>query len=184
MRTRGLVILGVLVWAGAVSGCGAVLGSGSEGRFGTRAAASEPAVSVERFLEAANTGDVEAMARLFGNASGTVAETVGGRLECAARGVGERLRLSAPCIRWASVEAQMSTVAALLQHDRHRVRPPAQVGGRTSPAIRYDVELTRWGAGESAIPMVVVLDRKGRWVVESIGLDGLTPRAPLSPQAR
>jgi hypothetical protein len=174
---RVVAILGLVGVALAGSGCAAFgIGGASDSRGGPRVGASDPALTLSRFLEAANTGDVEAMARLYGNASGTVAETVGGAVECGVRSIGERLRLSAPCVRWTEVEAQMGVVAALLQHDTHRIRAPTPVPGGRSPSIRYDVELIRGAERTAPIPVLVVQSPRGGWVVRSIPLDTLTPR--------
>lgn len=175
-RRASSVAVVVMVIVSAVGCAGGAPFGGAGAHEGPRNAAAQPGTSVTRFLEAANTGDVESMARLFGNPSGTVAETVGGALGCAVRTVGVWLRISGPCIEWAEIEAQMATAAALLQHDSHRVRAPVQVQGRRVPAIRYDVDLVRGGDPPAQTVLVVVQDRKGRWVVESVALDGLTPR--------
>jgi len=143
----------------------------------SRMAASQPMLSVERFLQAANTGDLEAMARIFGTSSGPIADQAGGTLPCAFRRMGSWIGLGSRCVSWIDIELRMDAIARLLRHDDYRVRSEASVAGRTRPTIRVGVDMARGASSIQDVPFVVVQASNGRWMVEEIGLERLTAEA-------
>ncbi len=115
-------------------------------------AAVAPMLSVERFLQAVNARDYDAMARIFG--------TVDGPVE------GERT----------TIELWMDTLARVLQHRDYRIVGESQVPGREHPTTRVGVDLT---IGNEVVPNVafhVVQTREGRWMVQEIDIEAITNR--------
>jgi len=140
----------------------------------TRMAASQPMLSVERFLQAANTGDLEAMAMIFGTSRGPIANQAGGTLPCAFRRMGSWVGLGSRCVSWIDIEIRMDAIARLLRHDDYRVRSESSVAGRARPTIRVGVDMARGASNIQDVPFVVVQASDGRWMVEEIGLERLT----------
>jgi hypothetical protein len=141
-----------------------------------RMAASQPMVSVERFLQAANTGDLEAMGRIFGTRDGAMADRMGNPLSCGFRRMGSWIRVSERCVTRPEIEIRMNVIALILRHDVYRVRNEAPVPGRQSPTVRIGVDIDQGRERFSDVPFVVVQARDGRWLVEQIGLDRITQR--------
>lgn len=169
-RTISLGSLGVLFLV--ASGCA----SGPQ-LAQSRMAASQPMLSVERFLQAANTGDLEAMARIFGTSRGPIADQAGGTLPCAFRRMGSWVGLGSRCVSWMDIEIRMDAIARLLRHDDYRVRSESSVAGRARPTIRVGVDMARGASSIQDVPFVVVQASDGRWMVEEIGLERLTAEA-------
>lgn len=142
------------------------------------AAGPEPMLSVERFLQAANTRDLDAMARIFGTADGPIAERAGSTLGCAFRRMGSWIGLSRRCVSWQDIELRMNTIALILEHDDYRIRSESSVAGRRHPTTRLGVDLERGERRFDNVPFVVVRSTEGRWLIEEIGLDRIT--APTS----
>ncbi len=166
LRTLPLGLLAVILSLGA-AGCAS--SSSSPEMAGT-----QPQVSVERFLQAANTRDLDAMARIFGTEAGPIAEQAGSGLGCAFRRMGSWLRLSSRCTSWQDIEVRMNTIAYILRHDRYQMRSESTVAGRQARTIRVGVDL-EWGRESySDVPFVVVQSRGGRWLVQEIGLERIT----------
>jgi len=140
----------------------------------SRMAASQPMLSVERFLQAANTGDLEAMAMIFGTSRGPIADQAGGTLPCAFRRIGSWVGLGSRCVSWIDIEIRMDAIARLLRHDDYRVRSESNVAGRARPTIRVGVDMARGASSIQDVPFVVVQASSGRWMVEEIGLERLT----------
>lgn len=132
-----------------------------------------PMLSVERFLQAANSRDLDAMARLFGTASGPVAET-GSTFGCAFKKMGSWIGLSRACSTWEDVEVRMDAIAQILRHDDYEVVGQAQVAGRRNRVTRIGVTLTQGETVVRDVPFVVVRTSAGRWLVEQIGLEKIT----------
>jgi hypothetical protein len=130
-----------------------------------------PMLSVERFLQASNARDLDAMARIFGTERGALAERTGNPLSCGFRRVGSWVGLSRSCVSWQEIEIRMNTIAVILAHDDFQVRSEATVPGRTSPTTRIGVDLVQRGETVTDVPFVVVRAGDGRWLVEEIGLD-------------
>lgn len=115
-------------------------------------AAVAPMLSVERFLQAANARDYDAMSRLFGTVDGPVQ--------------GERT----------TIELWMDTLARVLQHRDYRIVGESQVPGREHPTTRVGVDLT---IGNEVVPNVafhVVRTGEGRWMVQEIDIEAITNR--------
>ena len=155
---------------GSIAGGCASTPSGSSDRMPGTA----PMVSVERFLQAANTEDFDAMARIFGTAGGPIADQSGGTVSCAFRRIGSWIRLSDRCLSRSQIELRMNAIALLLRHDSYRVRSESGVAGRTSPTRRVGVDLEQGSSVVADVPFVVVELSDGRWLVEEIGLERLT----------
>jgi hypothetical protein len=149
-------------------------GCASSGPPTPRMAGGQPMVSVERFLQAANTGDLEAMAHIFGTSAGPVAERMGNPLSCGLRRVGSWIRVSERCVTWAEVELRMNAIALVLRHDVYRLRNEASVPGRQRPTVRVGVDVEQGVNRYPDVPFVVVQARDGRWLVEQIGLERIT----------
>jgi hypothetical protein len=133
-----------------------------------------PALSVERFLQAVNTGDLHGMARIFGTERGSIAEETGGPLGCAFRRVGSWVGLGNRCVSWVDIELRMNAIALILRHDDYAVRSEGSVPGRTRPTTRVGVDLDQGPSRYPDVPFVVVQTRDGRWLVEEIGLERIT----------
>lgn len=129
-------------------------------------------LSVERFLTAANEGDVRAMGRLFGTADGAAMET-GGTLGCAFKKIGSWFG-GTSCNDKQNVEIRMDAIASILQHQDYRITTESRVSGRREPAIRVMVDLMMAdGAAASGVPFVAVQTRDGRWLVEQVDLQAV-----------
>jgi hypothetical protein len=139
-----------------------------------RMAAPAPMLSVERFLQAANSGDLEAMAYIFGTARGPIAGETGSSLGCAFRRVGSWFGAGRRCVSWSDIELRMNAIALIIRHDDYRVRSQSNVPGRTRPTTRVGVDLDRGSSRYSDVPFVVVQTSDGRWLVEEIGLERIT----------
>jgi hypothetical protein len=139
-----------------------------------RMAANQPMVSVERFLQAANTGDLEAMGHIFGNASGSIADDMGNTLSCAFKRMGSWVRISQRCVTRQELELRMNVIALVLRHDLYRVRNESQVPGRQRPTVRIGVDIEQGRNRFPDVPFVVVQARDGRWLVEQIDLQRIT----------
>ncbi len=168
-RTRAVpaLVLAAALLAGT-AGCA------SSGPPTPRMAGGQPMVSVERFLQASNTGDLGAMAYIFGTASGPVADETGNTFSCAFRRMGSWIRVSDRCVTWQEIELRMNVIALVLRHDTYRIRSESQVPGRQRPTIRIGVDLDRGRDRYPDVPFVVVQARDGRWFVEQIGLNQIT----------
>lgn len=136
-----------------------------------------PVLSVERFLQAANAGDLDAMARLFGNADGSIADRMGGSFGCAFRRMGSWIGLGDACLDREEIELRMNAIALILQHDDYRIRSEGQVPGRAQPTTRIGVDIDRAGETFADVPFNVVQTTDGRWLVEEIDL-GAVAAAP------
>jgi hypothetical protein len=141
-----------------------------------RMAASQPMVSVERFLQAANTGDLEAMGNIFGNRNGSMVDRMGNPFSCAFKRVGSWIRVSERCVTRPEMELRMNVIALILRHDVYRVRNEAPVPGRERPTVRIGVDIDQGRERFTDVPFVLVQTRGGRWLVEQIGLEQITQR--------
>jgi hypothetical protein len=152
-------------------------GCASSAPSGGPMAGAEPMLSVERFLLAVDTGDLDAMARIFGTSAGPMADRAGSPLGCGLRRMGSWLRLSRRCMSWQDIELRMNTIALILQHDEYRVRSENPVAGRRHPTRRVGVDIERGGQRFADVPFVVVRTGEGRWLIEEIGLERITASA-------
>lgn len=166
MRPLGILVLLVLV---LTAGC-------ATRSVGDREmAAVAPMLSVERFLQAANSRDLEAMARLFGTADGPVTET-GSTLGCAFRKMGSWIGLGDACATAQDVELRMDAIAQIMEHDDYRIVSESRVAGRREPTTRIGVDLTFGEDTVRDVPFDVVQTDGGRWLVQRIALERITER--------
>ena len=115
-----------------------------------------PALTVERFLQAANTRDLETMSRLFGTDDGPIGDT------------GNRQQ----------VELRMDLIAEILQHADYEITSERRVPGMASPSIRVGVDILiltpRGTTMVQDVGFTVVLESPNRWLVNMIDLTKIT----------
>ena len=112
-----------------------------------------PALTVERFLQAANTQDLETMARLFGTDDGPIAD--------------RRNR--------EEVELRMNVIAEILQHDDYEITSERRVPGAEVPSNRVGVDLLLpQGTVVRDVGFTVVLESPNRWLINVIELVKIT----------
>jgi hypothetical protein len=109
-----------------------------------------PPLSVERFLQAVNARDYDAMAALFGTVKGPIE---GSRVD---------------------IERQMDLISQILRHQDYRVASQAMVPGRESPTTRVGVDLTIGGRVFRDVEFLVVRTEQDSWLVEQIDLEAIT----------
>jgi len=131
-------------------------------------------LSVERFLQAANERDVEAMGRLFGTESGPAMET-GGTFGCFFKKIGSWFG-GTSCQSRTDVELRMDAIASIVSHDDYRVVREEAVAGRSRGTRRVLVDFTIQGQSVAAAPFIVVQTPEGRWLVEQVPLEQLMAR--------
>ncbi len=146
---RTLAVVGTLIAAG---GCSTqqVSSSPSSGAQGVPGLA--PVLTVERFLQAANTRDLETMATLFGTYDGPIE----GRRE--------------------DIELRMAAIAEILQHDDYEIGAETREPGRTHPTQRVNVTMEQGRQTFEDVPFLVVQSNNGSWLIEEIALDQVTSR--------
>jgi hypothetical protein len=103
-------------------------------------------LSVERFLQAANAKDFEAMQTLFGSYEGPIK--------------GDRREL----------ELRMAAIAEILTHEDYVVVSEEREPGREHPTTRVLVTLTKGGRPIEGVPFLVVRTEAGGWLVEQVDL--------------
>jgi len=138
-------------------------------------AAVAPMLSVERFLQAANGRDLEAMSRIFGTADGPISDT-GSTFGCAFKKFGDWIGLGQRCPTIQSVEIRMDAIAQILEHNDYEIGSESRVPGRRNPTTRVGVHLQIGNDTVRDVPFVVVQTEEGRWLVEQIGLERITQR--------
>jgi len=115
-----------------------------------------PALMVERFLQAANTRDLQTMSRLFGTDDGPIEDT-GSRQE---------------------VELRMDLIAEILQHADYQIMSESRVPGTESPSIRVGVDILivtpRGTTMVRDVGFTVVLESTSRWLVNVIEVTKIT----------
>ena len=112
-----------------------------------------PALTVERFLQAANTRDIETMSRLFGTDNGPIGDS-SGRVE---------------------MELRMDLIAEILQHDDYEIISERRVPGAEVPSNRIGVDITlRGGQMIRDVGFTVVLESQSRWLLNVIELVKIT----------
>lgn len=136
----------------------------------TPAAAVGAQLSVERFLQAANQRDVEAMGRLFGTHDGSAMET-GSTFGCMFKKIGSWFGGSS-CVNRQEVEIRMDAIASILQHRDYRIVDERRVAGRQAPTTQVTVNMTTvQGVNVQAVPFEVVRTGEGRWLVQRVDLE-------------
>jgi hypothetical protein len=109
-----------------------------------------PVLSVERFLQAANARDFEAMRQLFGTRRGPI--------------VGERR----------DIEIRMAAIAEVLRHEDYKVVEDRREPGREFPTTRVTVTITKGGREIPEVPFFVIQTERGGWLVEQVDLEKIT----------
>lgn len=138
-------------------------------------AAVAPVLSVERFLQAANSRDFQAMARLFGTADGPVSDT-GSTFGCFWKKLGSWIGIGDACVDMVDVELRMNAIAQIIRHEDYQILSDREVPGRRDPTIRVGVTLVQGNTQVRDVPFNVVRTGEGRWLVQEIGLDKITER--------
>ena len=131
-------------------------------------------LSVERFLQAANEHDVDAMGHLFGTHDGPAMNT-GSTFGCFFKKIGSWFG-GKSCVKRTEVEIRMEAIASIIQHDDYQIVREEAVAGRTVPARRVLVNLTIEGDQVTNAPFVVVQTGEGRWLVEQVPLEQIMQR--------
>ncbi len=113
-----------------------------------------PALTVERFLQAANTRDLETMSRLFGTNDGPIRDT-GNRIE---------------------IELRMDVIAEILQHDDYEIVSERRVAGAEFLSNRIGVDIVLRGRVTIVrdVGFTVVLESPNRWLISVIELVKIT----------
>jgi hypothetical protein len=161
MRSRAFVSIALMLLASA--GC-----TTQSGPVAVAPVAAQ--LSVERFLQAANERDVQAMGRLFGTADGSLMET-GGTFGCFFKKIGSWFG-GIGCTKRTEVELRMDAIAAIIQHVDYRIVREERVAGRIAPTRRVIVDMSMpENRTASAVPFVVVQTGEGRWLVQQVPLE-------------
>ncbi len=108
---------------------------------------------VDQFLRAANSNDLDTMARLFGNRNGPVANDENRQ----------------------ELDRRLFAIASVLRHDSYTIKGSQIVPGRRNEATQINV-LMKFGTQEIEVPWVLVYSKTGNWLVESIDLEKITSR--------
>lgn len=133
------------------------------------ATAVEPQLSVERFLQAVNTRDLESMGRLFGTADGPLGDT-GSTIGCAFKKIGSWFGGQA-CRTRQEVELRLDAIASILEHQDYTVTQQQRVAGRQHPTSRVLVDLVMEEERVvRGVPFVVVNGGNGQWLVQEVDL--------------
>lgn len=165
MAGRALVWCGLLLAAGACST--RIPATPVGGGTGPRRAA-------ERLLQAANRGDLDALARVFGTREGPIAEA-GGGLGCGLRRMASWLTPADPCPSRREVELRMHAIAVVLRHDDYEVVSEERVPGRERSVTRISVAVRRGERTYRDVGLLVVRTSSG-WLVEAVELEKITGR--------
>ena len=163
-RPRRVLLLAL---AAAVAGCTAVVSQGP-------GAGLVAQLSLERFLQAANARDLEAMGRLFGTEGGPAWDT-GSTFGCMFKKIGSWFEGS-PCVQKRDVEIRMDAISQVLRHEDYSIVREEPVAGRSNQALRIYVDLTVAGQPVTAVPFVLVRSGGGQWLVEEIDLQRVMAR--------
>lgn len=151
----------LLVLASTTAACTTVRTSGP-------GAAVVAQLSLERFLQAANDRDLEAMGRLFGTQDGPAWNT-GSTFGCFFKKIGSWFG-GFSCVEKRDVEIRMDAIAQVLRHDDYRMLREEPVAGRLNQALRIFADLTIEGQVVPAVPFVLVRTGGGQWLVEEVDL--------------
>lgn len=139
------------------------------------AAAVAPQLTVERFLQAANERDLDAMSRLFGTGDGPIGDT-GSTFGCFFKKIGSWFGGDS-CVKRTEVEVRLDAIARVLEHENYRLGLEEPVAGRDHPTRRLFVDLTTARGSVSGVPFDVVRTGDGRWLVELVDLEHVMSRA-------
>lgn len=134
------LLLGVLVLASA---CARTAVQAPEPAFAA-------AMTVERFLRAANQNDLDTMAQLFGTRDGPVARTWSRREQ----------------------DERMFLLASLLRHSDYTITGEQIVPGRREEATQLNVRMVV-SQGPVQVPFTLVRSRN-QWLVENVDIESIT----------
>jgi hypothetical protein len=112
-----------------------------------------PAMVVERFLRAANSNDLDTMARLFGNRDGPVGERESQK----------------------DADDWMFALASVLRHTDYQILNEQIVPGRRQEATQLVVRLVN-GELRYELPITLVQSKSSGWLIENVPVDLLTNR--------
>ncbi len=157
----------LLALAAAVAGCTTRMSQGP-------GAGLVAQLSLERFLQAANARDLEAMGRLFGTENGAAWDT-GNTFSCMFQKIGSWFG-SSPCVKKDDVEIRMDAISQVLRHEDYRIVREEPVAGRSSQARTIYVDLTVAGRQVTGVPFLLVRTGGGQWLVEEIDLERVMAR--------
>ncbi len=161
-RTLGLCLVAVLTW-----------GCSSRTVRSDSISAIAPALSVERFLQAANARDLTSMSRIFGSHGGPIGDT-GNSFGCFWKKIGSVFG-GASCRKWADVELQLDLIAGILTHEDYQVVSQRAVAGREHQTTRLSLDMSFVGGRLARdVGFVVVLASNGQWLIEQIELVKIT----------
>lgn len=121
-----------------------------ESRTDSGMASMAPMLSVERFLQAANSRNYRAMADLFGTYQGPVDY--------------DRR----------TVEREMELISEILQHQDYELVSDRVAPGREHPTNRVGVNIRKDGRLIPDVAFMVVQSEGGAWLVEEIDLEKVT----------
>ena len=107
---------------------------------------------IERFLRAANTNDLDTMARLFGTVDGPI--------------VNQHSKQH--------VDDRMFVIASVLRHSDYRIVSEEIVPGRRDVATQLNVSLTIQDE-PVLVPFTLVTSGQG-WLIEQIAIERITQR--------
>lgn len=110
-------------------------------------AAVAPMLSVERFLQAINARDFDAMGSLFGDHTGPIQMDP------------------------IDLELQMSILAEVLRHQDYRIVSERRTPGRLHPTNRIGVTLTIGGRVIPDVAFLVVQTAGGSWMVNEVDVE-------------
>ncbi len=131
-----------------------------------------PQLSVERFLQAANARDLQAMSRIFGTADGPIGDT-GSAFGCMFKKIGSWIGLGDSCSSAQAVELRMNAIALILRHDDYQIVSDQFVAGRDDPTTRVSTNVVRGQETFRDVGFLVVQASPG-WLVQSIELGKIT----------
>jgi hypothetical protein len=108
---------------------------------------------IEQFLRAANSNDLDTMARLFGTVDGSILNRDPRQL----------------------VDEQMFALASILRHDSFTIQRFEIVPGRRDEATRAIVNM-QIGQRRVDVPYTLVWSNGSSWLIEQIGIQNITNR--------
>ncbi|NJD09292.1 MAG: hypothetical protein FIB01_02235 [Gemmatimonadetes bacterium] len=112
-----------------------------------------PAMVVERFLRAANSNDLDTMARLFGTRDGPIANRESQK----------------------DADDWMFALASVLRHTDYQIMSEQIVPGRRQEATQLLVRLVN-GERRYELPFTLVQSKRTGWLIENVPVDLLTNR--------
>ena len=112
-----------------------------------------PAMVVERFLRAANSNDLDTMARLFGTRDGPIAGRESQK----------------------DLDDWMFALASVLRHTDYQILNEQIVPGRRQEATQLVVRLVN-GDLRHDLPVTLVQSKRSGWLIENVPVDLLTNR--------